>query len=440
MRLTKLILEQFRNYQNLELNFDLAENVSYIVGPNAQGKTNILESIYLLALTKSFRTSQQQDMIRWGDEFARVQGFFEDGDAANQTVSTNSISSGRPGAHHGPSPVTGIGTQLEAFLGHPPNPQKSFKKNGVKTSAADFIGNCQIVFFHPEDLNMLYLGPDLRRAYLNVINVQVNRKYFTALRSYQKVLKQRNALLHAIKEGRASENDLGIWDEQLVEFGSYLMQERAATVEYFQKHLTETYQKISQGDEKITITYRHTLPGFEPAPGESENPGFVSTKRQVAPTGPGPVASASPAPTLAQWREQFARALAAARPRDLRALITTVGPHRDDLEFSLNGLKLSALASRGEYRSLLLSLKLIELKFFQDRTAQNPILLLDDVFSELDPHRQQMLLQAIQSHQTIITATHLDAADPLDARKHKGLGSTLKHGKLLQIVQGNARA
>ena len=375
MRLTKLILEQFRNYQNLELNFDPNENISYIVGPNAQGKTNILESIYLLALTKSFRTSQQQDMIRWGDEFARVQGFFEVEDAV---------------------------TQLEAFLGLPPNPQKSFKKNGVKTSAADFIGNCQIVFFHPEDLNMLYLGPDLRRAYLNVINVQVNRKYFSALRSYQKVLKQRNALLHAIKEGRAMPSaqregegvpalagrrsvqieQLNIWDAQLVEFGTYLMQERAATVEYFQKNLTKTYQKISQGDEKITITYRHT--------------------------------------------EDFSRALASARPRDLRALITTVGPHRDDLEFSLNGLKLSALASRGEYRSLLLSLKLIELKFFEDRTTQKPILLLDDVFSELDPHRQQMLLQAIEGRQTIITATHLDNVDPLDARQHSGLGSALK--------------
>src|SRR5579862_8653562 len=147
MRLTKLILEQFRNYGHLELDFSIDVPMTYIVGPNAQGKTNILESIYLLALTKSFRTTKQQEMIGWEYEYARVKGFFQMDD--RKLAGRESVATGDP-------------LLLEAFLGKPPHPQKSFKKNDVKISATNFIGNCQVVFFHPEDLNMLYLGPDLR--------------------------------------------------------------------------------------------------------------------------------------------------------------------------------------------------------------------------------------------------------------------------------------
>ncbi len=390
MRLQKLILEQFRNYKNLELSFDPQEPMTYIVGPNAQGKTNILESIYLLALTKSFRTTKQQDMIGWEYEYARVKGIFEeDADEEARSESPQSL-------------------ELEAFLGKPPNPQKSFKKNQVKTGAANFIGNCQVVFFHPEDLNMLYLGPDLRRAYLNVISVQVNRKYFSSLRSYLKVLKQRNALLHAIKDQRATPGELDVWDEQLVEHGSYLMFERAQTIQYFQNQLASTYQKISEGDENVKIIYHHTLHDIE-------NPEELS---------------------LQNWRAHFSEQLDRTRPRDLQALVTTIGPHRDDLNFSFDGLNLAACASRGEYRSLLLALKLIELKFFEERSNQKPILLLDDVFSELDPKRQNLLLQAIEGHQTIITTTHLndEAATGGPMRTHRNLN--VRPGKYLEVSQG----
>ncbi len=402
MKLTKLILEQFRNYRHLELDFDPAEPMTYIVGPNAQGKTNILESIYLLALTKSFRTARQQDMIGWEHEYARVQGIFEMEDATT---------------HEQQHDVKTV--ELEAFLGKPPHPQKSFKKNGVKTGAANFIGNCQVVFFHPEDLNMLYLGPDLRRSYLNVMNVQVNRKYFSALRSYHKVLKQRNALLHAIRENRASQSELDVWDEQLVEHGSYLMAERSKTLKYFQTRLTFTYRKISQGDEIVKLNYSHTLRSLND---RMNDPG------------------ADPPDTQETWRTYFSRDLAAARPRDLQALVTTVGPHRDDIGFSFNGLQLAAHASRGEYRSLLLALKLIELNFFEDHTGQNPILLLDDVFSELDPQRQNLLLQAIEGHQTIITTTHMDKEQSIRAHRNikqrEAISSSPLPGKFLEVNNG----
>lgn len=359
MHLQKLILENFRNHGKLELTFSEENPVTYIVGPNAQGKTNLLESIYLLALTKSFRTHNHEDLINWHQDFARVTGIF--------------------GAEN---------IRLEIFLGRSPNPPKVLKKNKVKTTGANFMGTCQVVFFHPEDLNMLYLGPDLRRAYLNTLNVQINKNYFTALKNYQKVLRQRNALLYAIKQGTHKKSDLEIWDEQLVENGTLLMSERAKTIDFFNHHITEYYRQISEGDEQVSLSYQDTV-------------GVAGRASSIA----------------------YRKALAQALPRDLQSGHTSVGPHRDEILFLLNNKPLQAHASRGEYRSLILALKLLELKFFEEQSGRKPLLLLDDVFSELDLSRQKMLLQATQTHQTIITTTHLD--NWLQDRAHKGLTLSL---------------
>jgi DNA replication and repair protein RecF len=356
MHLQTLTLEQFRNYSHLEFQFLREKPLTLIIGQNAQGKTNILEAIYLLALTKSFRTGVQEDLIGWNKEFARIQGTFE---AESQKV------------------------ELECFLGCPPNPHRALKKNGVKISAADFIGNCRIVFFHPEDLNMLYLGPDLRRRFLDIMNIQVSKNYFQTLRAYRRVLQQRNALLAMIKNGNAAAQELAIWDDQLSQHGSFLMSERAKTVHFLQKYLQEYYRKISNGSEKGKVNYRHTL-GFE------ADDLLKETADQE------------------QLRNFYKKTLKNAQQKDLKAQMTTIGPHRDELEFYLNDLKLVSHASRGEYRSLLLALKLLELKFLEQQTQTKPLLLLDDVFSELDANRQQMLLRATQGHQTIITTTDPD--------------------------------
>jgi recombinational DNA repair ATPase RecF len=236
------------------------------------------------------------------------------------------------------------------------------------------------------------------------------------------------------------ESELNIWDEQLVEHGSYLMLERAKTVKYFQENLASTYQKISSGTEKVSIHYHHTIHTLLEAEISASPPAaaladFADSAASTAPAADfadravpaAPAvdsafaASTIPVPPLEIWREHFARALAASRARDIQALVTTTGPHRDDLDFSFDGLRLASRASRGEYRSLLLALKLIELNFFEDRSGNKPILLLDDVFSELDPGRQNLLLQAIQGHQTIITATHLDQ-EPFP-RTHRDLAA-----------------
>lgn len=391
MKLKKLQLEQFRNYPNLELNFDTGQNITYIIGQNAQGKTNILEAIYLLALTKSFRTSQLQDLIQWGSDYGRIKGDFdlEEG-GEEQSPGTNKES-------HFPS----RGRQreavsLELFLGNPPHPKKSHKKNSVKISTENFIGTCKVIFFHPEDLNMLYLGPDLRRRYLDVLNLQINKKYYRALRTYRQIIKQRNALIKEIKSGFASRSDIQVWNEQMVEQGSFIILERAKTVQFINEHLQNLYQSIAQRDDKVVAHYRCAIDS-------THGEGVDFSDQELV-------------------QKHFENAIRKAEIIDFHAEVTTIGPHRDDVEFTLNDRKLSAHASRGEYRSLILALKLLELKFFEKRTKEKPLLLLDDVFSELDFERQKMLLRAATegSQQTIITSTHLDG-DFTENRQHAGL-------------------
>ncbi len=376
MHLQKLTLEQFRNHQKFELEFKPTEPVTYIVGENAQGKTNILESIYILALIKSFRTNNHEDLIQWGTEFGRVKGFFvPDTDVNEHAANSFSSSQNQP-------------LELEIFLGRPPHPGKVHKKNGVKISAANFIGSFQVVFFHPEDLNMLYLGPDLRRRYLDILNLQISKKYYQALRAYRRILKQRNSLLHQLKNGYAKPEDVQIWDEQLIENGSIIIQERAKSIDFFNQNLEQKYQQISQGNEKITAKYHHSLGDYFSLSSDENAAQILSLA------------------SLDQIKDAFEKALKKAKNKDFQSEHTSVGPHRDDLEFYLNGMPLARHASRGEYRSLLLSLKLLEIEFYQQKSGQKPLLLLDDVFSELDSSRQKMLLEAIRTHQTIITATH----------------------------------
>jgi DNA replication and repair protein RecF len=401
VKLLRLKLENFRNHGSLELDFGEGadekptEPVTYLVGANASGKTNILEAIYLLALVKSFRTSTQSDLIMWDKDFCRVKGEFEmeEEKPAPNTDITKA---------HSLRPCV-----LEVFYGRPPQPQKSLKKNKVKVGAENFIGSCQIVFFHPEDLNMLYLGPDLRRRYLDILNLQISKNYYSALRKYKQALKQRNALIKAIKEGYAQKGDLAVWDEQLAENGTVLIRERAATVVYMNTHLQGVYRKIADSDDKVEVRYSCALGEQTAAPGGFPEPLGSST-------------DALEGKSHEEVKTLFLSALEYARKTDFQAEVTTVGPHRDDLSFFLNGRPLHVHASRGEYRSLLLSLKLLELEFFEARTGRKPILLLDDVFSELDPERQKMLMEAVSGCQTIITANHLD--EHVLSRTHRGLG------------------
>ncbi|MBD3328840.1 DNA replication/repair protein RecF [Candidatus Peregrinibacteria bacterium] len=339
MILEKITLARFRNHESFELKPDAKTTV--IIGPNARGKTNILEAIYLMALSKSFRTNKQSDLILWDQDYCRVTGEFTKD--RGETIS------------------------LEVFFGNPPNPKRALKVNGVKVSPANFIGNCQIVFFHPEDLNILYLGPDLRRKYLDVLNLQVNKAYYKALSAYRRVLKHRNALLKGIKEGASKRSDLEVWDEQLAIHGKVLLGQRIQSVNFLNEWISAIYNEIGGKNDTVALDYQSTIKG--------------------------------------DYMENLSEVL----ERDIQAGFTTRGPHRDDLHIYLNERLLSEHASRGEYRSLLLGLKLLEMRFYENQSGEKPILLLDDVFSELDNDRQDHLMKAIKGYQAILTTTHFEA-------------------------------
>ena len=342
--LKSLELEDFRNYGRLKLNFTAETGLTYLIGDNGQGKTNLLEAIYMLALGKSFRVSDEESLIKWGADFGRVRGIFE-------------------------------GSTMEIFLGKPPQPKRVFKINEVKSSAVNFVGRLRAVFFHPEDLNVLYLGPDLRRRYLDIMILQKDRAYFAALRKFKRLKEQRNSLLGAIREGKGNVADLDIWDEQIIREGAVIWKGRAEALSYMAERLADKYASICGKKTDLRIGYLNSLDlGYEMI-------GATSNLEEV-----------------------YASELMASQDRDIASGHTQVGPHRDDMVIYLGGKPIMEHASRGEIRTILLAMKLIEMDYFSE-DGLKPILLLDDVFSELDHERQRYLLERVVEYQTFITTT-----------------------------------
>lgn len=370
--LKSLKLENFRNYRKLRFDFEKSAGITYLIGDNGQGKTNLLEAIYMLALSKSFRIADEEGLIAWGAEFGRIKGQFNDVDER----------------------------RLEIFLGRAPQPRKAYKINGVETSASNFLGQVRVVFFHPEDLNMLYLGPDLRRRYLDILIIQKSRVYFMALRKFKRLKEQRNALLTSIRDRMAGEEDLDVWDNQMVEAGAVLWRERASALAYINNLLSENYTKVSGHPAEIGLQYINSL-GLDFAKlNETDN-----------------------------LEELYREELWKSRQRDIASGHTQRGPHRDDIEFNLNGRPILTHASRGEFRTILLALKLIEMEFFSEDGAL-PILLLDDVFSELDHDRQRFLLEHVVNFQTFIATTKDSAIINRDR---------LLAGDLIEVAGGKAQ-
>lgn len=345
MKIRKLQLENFRSYEKYEFEFDEDKNVLIIVGPNGEGKTNFLEALNVLSLTKSFRTSHKQDMIRWESEYFRCKC-----EAVRDEQDLD----------------------LEVFFSIKPARVHSFKRSGVKQKGVDYLGSLLTVLFQPEDLNILYLSPSLRRKYLNTILSQTDKNYLLALRQYQHILKQRNALLDAIRSARFDGQDissllkdLDVWDDQLLQYGSQISNKRKEFICFLNEEVSNIYTSISENEEEISIEYKIS--------------------------------------------ELSSENIAAKRDSEVRYAQTKIGPHRDDVHFYINRLQIEHSASRGEYRTLLLAMKIAEISYIEKCTGSKPILLLDDVFSELDPSRQKHLLKAIESCQAIITTTDLDS-------------------------------
>ncbi len=347
-RLQNIKLQQFRSYQ--ELDFDFTNQITVITGANGHGKTNLLEAIYTLSLGQSFRTNDYTNLVNWDSDYSRI------------TAKINQA---------------GIDT-IESFFSRHPK-RKNYKIDGVNQKQSQFIGHLQTVLFHPEDLNMLYLSPLYRRRYLDIILSQTDREYLIALTNYRKVIKHKNALLKQIQKKALEfgpdikDTDLEIWNFQLVDFASTIIKSRHDFLKRLNTDITGIYQGISDHHEEIAISYKNKATANQPS---TDN-----------------------------LNDQLHRLLEEYKSREILSGKSLIGPHRDDIIFTMDHHNINDSASRGEFRTLLLAIKLAEIDYITEKTGRSPLLLLDDVFSELDIHRQNHLLNAVKGSQAIITTT-----------------------------------
>jgi len=324
-------------------------------GDNAQGKTNLLEALYVLATTKSHRTTVERELINWatpseGRGIARLLAQVRKGSGSLRVEIA----------------------LIEAYhsSGQAAHVQKRIKVNGVPRRAIDLVGQVNVVMFSSQDIDLIGGAPSLRRRYLDLTNCQVDSRYLRALQRYNKVLTQRNHLLRLIGERRAEESQLDFWDRELVENGSYLIMQRQLMVAELAELAWPIHWQLSSG-EGLKIAYMPSVTG------------------------------------------DFHQRLKDVRKKEIAQGVTLVGPHRDDLAFLVNDVDMNIYGSRGQQRTIALSLKLAEASFIRSKIDDHPILLLDDVLSELDAARRHHLLESIASyHQVVITTTDLDRFDP----------------------------
>ncbi len=340
MRLRNLSVSNYRNYEKLELCFSDKKNVFLIIGRNAQGKSNILEAIYFLALCKSFRQIPSKDLIKWGEDFFRI--------CADIEKDTEDIN-------------------LEIVNLMKPKNKKAHKVNGVKKSVTDFIGTLNITFFSPDDINMIILSPSYRRRYFDVILSQIDKRYLQNIIKYKKVIQNRNQILKNINRNNAEIDELYFWDQKFIDISYNIVQKRREMIQYYNTYLKDYYSTISNSSSVLELKYKSNIKNLEKDLIQLE----LKNRLEV----------------------------------DIRLESTLLGPHRDDIEFYLDDNEMCYSSSRGEIRSAILSLKMIEIQFFKDQTGYNPVLLLDDAFSELDKERKNKLLQIVNDNQTIITST-----------------------------------
>ena len=355
MYIESVQLKNFRNYDSLEL--DLAPGTNIFYGNNAQGKTNILEALYLCGTTKSHKGSRDKDMIQFGKDESHIR----------MMVKRDELS-----------------YRIDMHLKK--NKAKGVAINGLPIrKASELFGVVNLVFFSPEDLNIIKNGPGERRRFLDLELCQLDKIYLTNLASYNHIVNQRNKLLKDICVQPSLKETLDIWDMQMAEYGQKIIDKRSE----FIKELNETVRKIhanlTGGLEELEVVYE---------------PDCTAGKLESV--------------------------IHANREKDMRMRLTSEGPHRDDMCVMANGIDIRKYGSQGQQRTAALSLKLSEIYIVKRKIKDTPILLLDDVLSELDSSRQNYLLDSIRDIQTLITCTGLD-----DFISHQ-----FQINKVFQVVQG----
>ncbi len=385
MRLKHLSLTNFRNYVRLDL--DLANPITLLQGDNAQGKTNLLEAIYYLATASSPRARTDRELINWlaNEEplpFARLDAQLEGDDAPREV--------------------------RIALLVKPPNRlQKEIRINGVTRRALDLIGQVKAVLFMPEDIDLIAGSPDARRRYLDATISQLDRRYYQSLQVYERVLSQRNSLLRRLRDRRGDSQQLDFWDQRLMAEGANLIARRLKIVAQWNDLLQDLHPRLTGGGERLRLLYRSSLPLREE--------GGLGAHFQLPLQMPGSASTAAGAEALsaADLKSLFRRQLEAQQAEEIERGLTLSGPHRDDLRFLVGGVDMCIYGSRGQQRTIAISLKLAEMELIRAETGQEPILLLDDVMSELDEERRRYLMDVIDAQQqVIVTATDLTSFAP----------------------------
>ncbi len=356
MYLKKIILKNYRNIEESLLEFN--ENLNILTGFNGQGKTNLLEAIYLLGTGSSHRNNIDRELINWKKDRALIQVLLFRRD--QELI---------------------LSLRLDGS-------QKIIEINNTPVGrVSELIGNLNVVLFSPEDLNLVKGGPAYRRKFLDVEISQVSSYYLYLLNKYRNVLKQRNKLLKDLREGKGDKVLLALWDEKLVEIGSKIINKRIKVVEKLKILARLSHRQITAGSENLTIEYETSLKEFK----ENKETEVI-----------------------------FKQNLVNNKKEEIMRGFTLVGPHRDDLVLKINEVDLRKYGSQGQQRTAALALKMAELEFMKSETGEYPILLLDDVFSELDQQRRNTLLGLIADKiQTFITTTDLNDIGQIKQQNHK---------------------
>lgn len=381
MRVRSLSLTNFRNYRQLELS--LPGGALLFVGENAQGKSNLLEALYLLATTRSTRASSDGELIHQGageaePPVARLVASVERRSGLVELeIAIVGQMRGVPGAPTGGQGASGRG----------PTALKRLRVNGVVRRASDVVGQLAAVLFTSQDIDLVGGPPVLRRRFLDITLSQIDRDYLRALQRYQKTMTQRNALLRRVQEGAAHPDELAFWDGEQAQEGGRIVAERARAVGELASLAAEAHRALTEGREELGLTYEPQLgSGWDGARAASADAAELSTA--------------------------LLEALAANRRRDVAAGVSLVGPHRDDLLFVLDGQPAAAFASRGQQRTAALALRLAEARFLLARSGEHPVLLLDDVLSELDEARRRCVRGAADGFdQVLVTSAEADSFD-----------------------------
>ena len=357
MFIKEIKLTNFRNYKEQKVSF--SRDVNIFIGKNAQGKTNLLEGIYLNAFGKSFKSVKDKELIKFGEDFCRISSLAEDDEKEL---------------------ITEILIQSDG--------RKGIKKDGIKIKkASELLDRIYIIIFSPEDLRIVKDEPEKRRRFINRELCQIRAGYLSDLNDYNKILKQRNIYL---KDNAIDFDLLDIWDRQLAASGTRIIRKRKQFVERIDEISRTIHSGITDSQEKLELKYESSIP----AAGNTE--------------------------------EDFYNYLAAAREDDIRTGTTSKGPHRDDISILADGIDLRKFGSQGQQRTAALSLKLSEIKIIEEEKKEKPILLLDDVLSELDNDRQTMLIRSLGENQMFITTTDIN----------EEVAQRLPKGKYFKIIDG----